>query len=356
MVDLVKKAVEVVFDKKRECPMLLSNLFTKKQLKGIKVEVQGRVVKSVYSVDVKLGTGGRRVDLSSHDTKEFTVPEYNDYATITEEDMFKVQLGQTEYEQKAASIVELITDRQQPISRMHRRAEEKQASDALFQGKVVLADGTKVEYNKKDTHTISAASAKWNTANGKPTEMIKNACRLCADDGLISTAAFNLWMEDSGFSALLSSEDFEKNSKHLAGIKRTDINMPVEKTPGGIFHGQFSVGSFIINLWTYNEKYEIPTGYGFANEGAKVGYIPTGCALLLPTEVNFRRYYGAINNVASRAVDIGGSKLQLVETEQLPYAYDDLEGGSAVTYAGVKSRPLLVPVDIDSFVTFKDLV
>ena len=77
--------------------------------------------------------------------------------------------------------------------------------------------------------------------------------------------------------------------------------------------------------------------------------------MIVPVNPNFRKYYGAVNNVNAQS-PIGGGKLQLVQTEQLPYAYDEVIDGSAVTKAGVKSRPLCVPVDVDCFATFKDLV
>ena len=64
MTDMIKKAMEVGFDKRRKPSMLLANLFKVKKLKTNKVEIQGRVVDSIYSVDVKLGTGGRRQTLS----------------------------------------------------------------------------------------------------------------------------------------------------------------------------------------------------------------------------------------------------------------------------------------------------
>lgn len=355
MSGLIKKVMEVAFDKKQKPSMFLANFFKKRQLKTIKVEVQGRTVKSIYSIDVNLGTGGRRVDLSQYEKQEFTVPEYNDYAVISEEDMFKAQLGETEYTAQAAKMADLITDRQEVISDSQRRAEEKQAADALFNGKVVLANGTEIAYNKKATHTIDKASAKWNAASGNPIVDIKDACKLCVDDGKVATGLFNLILEDAGLVAMLANENFKASSNFDQGIKRTDINIPVESTPGAMFHGQISCGSYRVNIWTYNEKYTIPTGYGFANEGTEVGYIPQGCGILLPDSPNFVRYYGAVNNVNANG-GIGGAKLELQEVEQLPYAYDKVSGGSAITEAGVKSRPLCVPVDVDSFATFKNLV
>lgn len=356
MSSLIKKSMEIVYDKKQKPAMFLSNFFTPKKLKGIKVELQGRTVKNLYSVDVKLGTGGRQMDLATHETTEYTVPEYNDFATISEDDIFKAKLGETEYTQEVTNVVDLITDRQEVISDSIRRAEEKQASDALFTGQISLFGGSKITFNKKDTHTVSKSGAKWGSASGDPVADIINACKLCVDDGKVGTAVFNLILENSGLAALLSNEKFLKNSSSIAGIKRTDIGIPVEKTPGAMFHGQFSVGSFIINLWSYNQKIMIPKGYGFANQGTEVGLIPTGYGIVLPENPNFRKYYGAVNSVNATASGVGGAKQALQQVEQMPYAYDEVKGGSAITIAGVKSRPLYVPADIDSFVTFKDLV
>lgn len=354
MTNVIKKAMEVGFDKRVKPTGFLSNLFEKKQLKTIKVEIQGRSVKAIYSVDTKLGTGGRRVDLSGYDKKDFIIPEYNNFAVLTEKDVFNAQFGENEY-QIQSNIATTINDSQEIISDMHRFAEEKQASDALFQGKIVLVDNSEIEYNKKATHTISKSSAKWNSTDGKPIDDIKAACALCIKDGKLSTSEFNLIMEDAGLSALLNNTQFKNNSNWNEGIKRSDINMPIENDQGAMFHGQFSCGSYRINLWSYNAFYEVPKGYNFANEGQIFTFIPKGCAAILPVKPTFKKYYAAINNVNASSL-LGGSKMQLVEKEQLPYAYDEVIDGSVVTKAGVKSRPLYVPVDVDCFATFKDLV
>lgn len=356
MADVIRKAMEVGFDKKQKPSMFLANLFKKVQLKGIKVEIQGRVVEGYYSVDTKLGTGGRYNSLDEYDKRDFTVPEYNDIASLNEEDVFKAQLGQTEYDQ-TANILNSINDGQEIFSDKQRRSEEKQASDGLFYGKITLAGGNKIDFKKKDTHKISVSTAKWNTANADPTKVLSNAISLCMKDGKIGVSEWNLIFESKGLDALLGNENFRKNSKWNDGIKRTDINMPVEATPGAMFHGRATIGGYIVNIWSYDEAYTVPKGFGFANEGEQFGYIPAGCALLVPMNPNFKRYYGAINNTnAPTTPGIGGNKLQLVEQEQLPYAYDVLEDGSATTKYGVKSRPLLVPVDIDCFATIHDIV
>ncbi len=359
MPSLVKKTMRVAFDNKQKPSMFLRNFFKKVQLDSNKLELQGRTVKAIYSVDVKAGTGGRLIDVAKHTSKEYNLPEYNDYSVITEDDIQKLHLGETEYTKAidAAKIADLITDRQEIISDAQRRAEEKQASDALFQGKIVLVGGDEIKFDKLATHTIDLSSKKWTTGTNDPIDEIKKACILCQKDGKVKTSLFNLILEDSGLIALLSNEKFKSGSNFDEGIKRTDINIPEELTPGASFHGRFSAASFRINLWTYNETYEIPKGFNFAGEGTEVGYIPTGCGVLLPDNPNFSCNYGVVNNVdASNGAFLAGAKLNMEQVEQLPYAYDVVEHGSAHTEAGVKSRFACIPDNVNSFATFVNIV
>lgn len=354
MTTLLKKAIQIGFDKRQKPSLFLANLFEKKQLKTIKTQIQGRSIKSVYAVDSKIGTGGRRIEVSQHDFKDFIIPEYNINTELTEEDMYKVQFGETEETQVLANVADLINDRQEIISDMIRRSEEKQAADLFFNGKIVLADGTEIEFNKKATHDMNLTSKKWNTDNSDPLKDIEDACQLIIDDGKVSASEFNVIMGRSAINAFLGNAKVKGSSNWNNGIKRTDINIPIEKTPGAMFHGQISCGTYRVNLWSYAEKYEIPKGYNFANEGTSVPYIPTNGVLVLPTEVKYTRNYGSVNNTGATAL-IGGAKLQPVEVEQLQYSYDKTEGGSAFTIAGVKSRVLLIANDVDTFVTMKNV-
>lgn len=357
MSNLLKKSMEVVFDKKQKPSMFLANLFKPRMLNGVKVELQSRTIKSLYSVDVSLGTGGRYIDMSKYQKTDYVVPEYNDLSDITEVDMLEAQLGETEYEGKIAKAADLITDRQEIISDMQRRSENKQAADALFNGKIVLSNGDRIEFNKKPTHDIDMQNKKLGSENSDIVNDIANACQLCNKDGKISASTFNYIATDPVIRALIADKIFRDNSDAQKGINRTNVGIPEELTPGATFHGQFGCGSFNINLWSYDETYTIPTGFNFANEGQEVTYIPVGGALLVPMNPNFLRYYGAVNSVdASTGTNVAGAKLNLQKAQQLPYAYDVIDNGSAVTKAGVKSRPLCVPADVDVFATFKNLI
>lgn len=347
------KTMVAAFEKRKKPTKFLSNFFKPEFLDGIVAEIQGQDVKSTYSIDTQLGTGGRYHEFSYHDTKEYVVPEYNDITKITEADVFKKQFGQTEY--KAVSpvdVVNLATKRQAIFSDMQVRSIEKQAADAFFNGKITLSNGDVIEFRKKETHNINKSTAeKWSVSTVDPLADIEKACQLCIDDGKISASEFHLILESKGLNALLNNPIFKANSDLTKGVKRADISMPVEKTPGAMYHGQFSAGAYVVNLWSYNEKYEIPDGYDFANEGEKIPYIPVGGGLVLPANVEYKLFYGMINNTDFKEPSIVGGKLNPVKAEQLPYAYEEVKNGSAVLNAGVKSRPMVYPENVDSFAT-----
>ena len=351
------KTMVAAFEKRQKPTKFLSNFFKPVFLDGIVAEIQGRDVKSTYSIDTQLGTGGRRHDFSYHDVKEYTVPEYNDYTVITEEDVFKKQFGQTEYKAvSAVDVANLATKRQGIFSDMQVRSIEKQASDAFFNGKIVLSNGDEITFRKKASHNIAKANAdRWTVTTVDPLADIESACQKCIDDGKISASEFNLILESKGLNALLNNPIFRANADLTKNIKRADISMPIEKTPGAMYHGQFSAGAYVVNLWSYNEKYEIPDGYDFANEGTSVQYIPQGRGVLIPSGVKYKLFYGEINNTDFKAPSIIGGKLNPVKAKQLPYSYEEVKGGSAVLIAGVKSRPMVYPENVDTFVTFSNL-
>ncbi|MBQ9149860.1 major capsid protein [bacterium] len=359
--NIFKTSMLEVFKKVAEPTSFISNFYAPKLLDGISIELQGQDVAATYSVDTKIGTGGRRHSFGYHDTKTIVVPEYNDFVDISEEDAYRVQLGETAYTKQVGSLVNLVTNRQKDLSAMQKRAEEKQAVDALFNGKIVLADGQSIEFRKKETHNIDCTGKKWNAIDGgvstnDPLKSIEEACKLCVNDGRITGGEFNLILEDEGASALLSNTIFINNSNQKHGINRTNISIPEEKTLGAFFHGQFSAGSYTINLWSYNAQYAIPKGFNFANEGKQTTYIPKGAALIIPTKTEFVRAYGSLNEVApQKALPLGGT-MALVKAEQLPYAYPLVFNGSNILQAGVKSRPLYIPKNIDATCTLTNLV
>lgn len=323
-----------------------------------KIELDKRSVRNVYAIDVERD-GARMMNFNKFETIEFTPPYYNQYDMLTPVQFDKRQFGKTEYE-KVGNLNTFLNERQGWLSDTIVNAIEKMVSDALFNNKITLSDGSEITFNRKDTHYINKQSEKW-SSTGDPIKQINDMCQLLVDDAKISGAgAFQLICARDTLNALLSNSKFKENSKFDSGIKLTDIKSPTWNTNGATFHGQFSCGSFRINLWSYNAKFEVPTGYGYANEGTLQPYIPNGTALLLIEDVNFNLIYAGIDNSATTIHNgsIGNiNSLSMIKAKQLPYAYWSVVGvGTAGFVYGVKSRPLFIPTNNDCFCISHSLV
>lgn len=205
-----------------------------------KIELDKRIVKNVYAVDVERD-GARMVNFNKFETLEYTPPYFNQYDMLTPAQFDKRQFGKTVYE-KVGNLNTFLNERQGWISDTIANAIEKMVSDALFNNQITLSDNSVITFNRKDTHYIDRTDSKW-SGSGNPISQINDMCQLLIDDAKVSGAgAFNLICARDTVNALLSNTKFIDNTKFDAGIKLTDIQMPTWNTNGATFHGQFSAG------------------------------------------------------------------------------------------------------------------
>lgn len=352
--ELLRSSVRKAFDKKAPVTNFLSNLFEPEELTTTKVTLHGRAVKAIYSEDVVPGTDGNRIELSNFEETEYEIPEYNDYGTVAAVDLAKQQFGESRFSEKVAYAANMIAEKQIWASDMQKRAEEKQAADALLYGRITLKSGKKIDFKKPATHDVDKSSAKWNTDKGDPVADIGNACSLIKSDAKLAGGEYHAIMGELAYNALIASGKLKANSNWNNGITLNDIKFPEEMAGGANFHGRLVANGKIINIWTYDAEYVIPDG--LANAGAKVGYIPAGAVIIVPAKRTFKRYYGANASVPNNYKNFLTDPVQLVKSQQYFYEYAILGGGNCFVEAGCKSRPLHVPTDPNEIATLKNVI
>ena len=315
-----------------------------------------------FSVDITPGAGSRSNKKSRYTTKTYTPPMYNESYSLTAQELQNRMPGQTAYDASSdayqTTLFAMISDKQVMMQDKELRAIELQTRDAFFNGKIVLQNGDEIDFKKKATHDITGTD--WSDAAGLPLDDIEAGCQLCRKDGLISATKFKLILADDTVEALKANDQFvaKANLRHVMNV---NMEMPSDvNAEGATFHGLFSAGSYIVELWAYPQFYEIPVGFGLANEGTKQPYIPSASALLMPTAgLRLDLWFGGVPQVSNQvdpelaALGLNGT-LGVVEADFVPYAY--LDDRAECIECGVKTRPLFVPNQIDGFVTFKTLL
>ncbi|MCK4959716.1 MAG: major capsid protein [Planctomycetes bacterium] len=353
MPSLEKRTMLEAFKQKKAPTMFLSGFFRtppRNITRGKTVVIDVKRNDESIAVDIVRGTNGRMNENKRFSTKEYEPPVYDEWSPFAEDELMSRAPGQTEYADPewTAEFIARVTDDQAINQEKILRSIEKQAADAFFTGTVILINNDTVDFKQKATHNFTTA-VDWDAAGGLPLDDIGAAIVLNRKDGKVESDI--TLMGDQAFLDFLSNAQVEKFA-NFRRVDRVDIRPPVMNTEGAAFHGTFSVGSHTMQLWTYPQYYLVPVGFGLANEGTLVPYVPTDKVLVLSSTARYDLVYAGIpqlvNRVDPQLTSLGITSVpSMVATDFNPYAVVDDTAVSIKT--GVRSAPLCIPTQIDSY-------
>lgn len=302
--------------------------------------------------------GARMISENKFTTYEYRPPYFNIYNNLTPEQFSQRFAGQTIYE-RIGSLNEYLVEKQSHLYDTILNAKEKMLADALFLNQITLANGRKIEFNRLDSHYLTVAK-RWSTADSNPLQDIQQMATLNVKDGNADGSQVQHLICGSNVAmALLSNPQFRENSNLNNAIRQSDIMLPQWNGSGAVFHGRFSAGSFLINLWSYNAELTVPTGYNLAGEGTSKPIIPTGTALLMLEQPNIKMYYAGLSHNAAMintlTNDPNALLMQKARTSVYSY-WKEINPGETVFVYGVKSRPLPVPINNNDFSILTQLI
>ena len=228
------------------------------------------------------------------------------------------------------------------------RAIRKQQADVLQTGIVTLKNGDSIDYRRKAASMVDLGSGNyWNEASTKPSEDLADAMKFLREEGNSVGSTVNVVMRTDAMNAFLANASMKDilNSRRL---DRAKIDMPqFSEATGMAFHGQVAAGDFVVNLWTYNEKYT-------NDAGTTVYYLDSSNVIVLPSDFEGKQVYGGLPYM--RNTSIGGASTKVPGVKEADYllrAYDDEKTISSTLE--LTSAPLAVPFTIDKVYTIKVL-
>jgi len=356
---LEKRTMLAAFKQKKAPTMFLASWFkttSRDMFRSRKCVIDVKRNEENISIDVVRGTGGRLNNNKRFTTKEYTPPLYDEYTSYFEEELNERLPGNIEYSnpEYMAQLLAIMTDDQVELQEKILRSIELQASQALFTGAVTLLNNDSLDFKQKASHNFAAATV-WSNTSAVPTDDFITAATLNRKDGKTDSRV-----------AIFGESAWENFIKRNGANNRFDlINMdlgkiqpPVMNMDGAVFHGVFTAGSYQFQAWTYPQFYLVPTGWGLANEGTLVPYVPTDKVLVLPmaNAIDLRLVYAGIPQLVER-VDpmlqgLGITRVpENVRGDFMPYGLVDDE--ATCIKAGVRSAPLCIPTQIDGWSVIK---
>ena len=311
------------------------------------------------AIDVIPGTGGRANNSGKYSTTDYTPPAYDEYGFLSAEDLNKVDAGDTEYEQRdyTKEALKRMNNKQVTYGYKITRAIEKQASDALFSGRVALVDGSIIDYKRNADHTYTSASS-WGANDDlmvdfeKAVFLNRRDALVTSDYTILGRVALTRFLANKSMQELLDKKN----------ITRGDIQWPSEQKDGAIFHGRISTAEMTLDIFSYPEQYtipelsELPDGAQIANAGQTVPYVPEDMVFVGSTQARFDLMFAGVpllNKSSPQFKQITGFSQQptIAKGSLVPYGLIDTYGEQIKV--GVKSRPLWVPTQVDAGSAFQ---
>lgn len=309
------------------------------------------------AIDVVRGTGGRLNNNKRFTTKEYTPPMYDEFTAYNGDELNKRMPGELEYSNPdyIASLIAILTDDQVENQQTILRAIELQAAQTLFTGGVTLINNDSLDFKQKATHNFAAAIV-WSNTSADPINDFITAADLNRKDGKTDSqvAIFG----ESAWKNFLARKTGANSPFDIKNVTLADIRQPVKNANGAVFHGTFTAGSYTFQAWTYPQYYMVPTGFGLANEGTLVPYVPTDKVAVLPMSdmIDLRLVFAGIPQL----VTVNDPRLQSLGIVQVPtniradfHPYAVIDSEAKCMKAGVNSAPLCVPTQIDGWSIIK---
>lgn len=313
------------------------------ETKEISIEVQRGTEK--IAVDVERGTEGNRNSFSKSTEKIFLPPYYREYFDMTDLNFYD-RLFTTEgvvdlntFSRWVGVVVESFGLLQDKIE----RAYEVQASQVFETGIVTLVNGTNINFGRKSAALVAYSTGhNWANDANDPTTILESGCDFLKTKGKMTGGRINAIVGTEALTALYNNAKF----KATADVRRIDlINISGPRriaNTGAALHGELSVGSYTILVWTYPQFYD-------TKAALHVPYINPKKVILLPEDPKFVLSYAAVPQLLLGE----GKKLpQGVSSQPGKYllgTYIDEKNSSHI--GDMKSAGITVPVGVDQIYT-----
>jgi len=342
-----------LFKQMRRPTGFLQSFFTVKPgnvYDGKKVAIDIQRFGEKVAVALKSGTGSNLNDADIVTTKEFEPPAYGEAFPADVSDLIERQAGvdphTDAYNGYTGKLVSKIMTYFMLAMDMITRGVEVQASQILQTGKLVLtgyAGETRYEldFKAKATHFPTVGTA-WSAAGSDKLGDLEALGDVIRADGKVNPDILIF-----GAKALRLFKDDEAVQKQLDN-RRMDIGMiaPRQMMTGATFQGTVWIGSYEYQMWSYPEGYEDPQTGDFTK------YVEDDNVIMLSSNTRFDRTSARVPLplgpdprvaalVPGRLVD------RSIDLDVTPNLWCTPSGEQIM--ADLKSKPLLVPVQIDGF-------
>lgn len=327
-----------------------NSLFPAETSPTLEVSVEVERDSDLISVDVARFTEGSK-NKFTRSTEHIYIPPFHkeDYDFARDEIyMNTVALGATDIPNVNQAIAQNALKNVRKNKKKIQRAISKQQADVLQTGIVTLKNGDSIDFKRKAASIVDlGAAGYWTAGTSNPIVDLDNGMKFLRNVGNSRGSTVNVVMRSDSMNAFLSNAKVVGQAD-FRRIDRINLGMPeYSEATGMAFQGQIATTDFVVNLWTYNEKYKNASG-------VDTYYLDSDNVIMIPSDFQGKTVYGGLPYM--RAGNVGGVAVKMpgvMEADFLLRAYDDEKTISSTLE--LTSAPLAVPFTIDKIYTMKVL-
>jgi len=333
-----KKLIDVYKDRYKPTAFLRS-FFPSEVSPTLEVSIAVQRAGEKVAVDVFRGDDGNRNQWTKSTEKVFIPPYFREYFDATKLQLYdRLYAAQTIDDAIFGALINDVVDHQIELKEKIERAIEIQCSQVLETGIILNAGtNTSIDYKRKALSKVDPGAGNyWATGATDPFAQLEVGCNFLRTVGKAGGGTFNLILGSTAKADLYKNTTF-LGRQNLFNLKLDDMMPPQKNALGAAFHGQMSVGSYLVNVWTYPEFYTDANGVNQPYVNPKIG-------ILIPETPRFKTAFGAVPQVIRPgAMPVIGEFVftDFVDVDKRAHKYE------------VESCPLPIPTAVDTIWTFK---
>jgi hypothetical protein len=327
----------------------LRSFFTKQttDTKEISIEVMRGTEK--IAVDVMRGADGNRNTFSKSAEKLFVPPFFNEYFDMTSLDKYDLLFGMNATDVSANTVQSVIAAAIEKTAILRykiERAYELQAAQVFTTGIVTLKNGDNIDFKRKAASMkVYTPGEYWKVPTVSPRIALQAGCDFLRGPGRANVGMFDAILGQRALADLLDNPIISK-SESIKDIKLIDIKSPQANSEGALLHGQISIGSYLVNLWSYPDTYD--------NEsGVATPYIDDNYMIMLPSTSG--KFIFSFAGVPMIVRDTRNAEFpEFITQVATDYAlYNYLDTRKMTHDFGIMSAGIAIPVSVDRIYSAK---
>lgn len=285
--------------------------------------------------DTLRGTEGQRNIFGKSTEKIFLPPYFREFFDMTDLDLYDVLMGQQEITgEQFGELRAQAAEKLQVLINKIERAYELQCAQVLETGIVTLVNGDNIDFFRDASSLVDYSGTPWTNGAVNPYTQLETGCNFLRTKGKSQGAVVNAIMGSEAFNAFLANT-IVKERADVLNFSLDFIREPQRNAVGAALHGRVSVGSYLVNIWTYPEFYEVTAG-------TSIPYVNSKNVILLPENPRFKLAFAAVPQL------IDGASQNVKGAYKVSEFRDERQASHIID---VQSAGLAMPVAVDQIWT-----